>query len=344
MDVPKPRKTKSGNWSIQMRLGGISKTFTSDSKREVIREAELYKVQYKHGLIDVHAPKRNRAVITLRQAMDDYINAKDNVLSPSTIRGYDDIMNYRFKSVIDKPISSITDWQTVVNDEADLVSPKTMLNAWSFTKSALERQGINPGEVTLPALVKHEHTFLDPDEAKRFIRLLHGTNIEMASLIALHSLRKSEMLPLEKKDIIYDKKEQRYFIHVSGSIVQDKDNNWVEKDENKTLDSARTIPVIIDRLAELVNQSPPGKLITVHPNTVYKRIVKFCKDNGFPDLGYHGFRHTFVVLCFEAGLPAYTTYRIGGWKSPRTVDEIYFHLSTKQKMRAFGKVGDLLKG
>lgn len=340
MRIPKATKLSSGMWSIQLRLGGVSRTITAESKRKVENMATLYKSEYKNGLIEPDRASQHMKKPTLRLAMESYINVLTNVLSPSTIRGYDTIARTRFQDWADMCLDDIKDWQTVLNEEATLCSAKTLKNAWSFAKGAIERQGVNVGKVTLPSVAKKEHTFLDVDEAKRFVRLLKGTDIEAVCLLALHSLRRSEILALSKADV--NLKEGQYgIIHVNGAAVLDKNNVLVEKDTNKTDLSTRSIPILIPRLREVIKEHPDGKFITVNPHVVWRKINKFCEKNGFPVLGFHGFRHTFVVIAFNAGLNAFTTQRVGGWSNPNTVNDIYYHLSLRQRNEAFDKISEV---
>lgn len=340
MRIPKATKLSSGMWSIQLRLGGVSRTITAESKRKVENMATLYKSEYKNGLIEPVRASQGIKKPTLRSAMESYISVLTNVLSPSTIRGYDTIARTRFKAWADMRLDDIKDWQEVLNEEAETCSAKTLKNAWSFAKGAIERQGVKIGKVTLPSVAKKEHTFLDVEEAKRFVRLLKGTDIEAVCLLALHSLRRSEILALTKADINLN--EGQYgMIHVNGAAVLDKNNVLVEKDTNKTDLSTRSIPILIPRLREVINEHPDGKFITVNPHAVWRKINKFCEKNGFPILGFHGFRHTFVVIAFDAGLNAFTTQRVGGWSNPNTVNDIYYHLSLRQKNEAFEKISEV---
>ena len=340
MRIPKATKLSSGMWSIQLRLGGVSRTITAESKRKVENMATLYKSEYKNGLIEPVRASQGIKKPTLRSALESYISVLTNVLSPSTIRGYDTIARTRFKAWADMRLDDIKDWQKVLNEEAETCSAKTLKNAWSFAKGAIERQGVKIGKVTLPSVVKKEHTFLDVEEAKRFVRLLKGTDIEAVCLLALHSLRRSEILALTKADININ--EGQYgMIHVNGAAVLDKNNVLVEKDTNKTELSTRSVPILIPRLREVIKEHPDGKFITVNPHAVWRKINKFCEKNGFPILGFHGFRHTFVVIAFDAGLNAFTTQRVGGWSNPNTVNDIYYHLSLRQRNEAFEKISEV---
>lgn len=110
MKVPKARKLKSGNWFVQLRLGGESIPVTARTEKECIRQAQYLKAEYKAGKRqappepEAEAPKAP----TVKEAIDAYIKKRDAVLSPVTIRGYRNIQKSRFRSAMDREITSIS--------------------------------------------------------------------------------------------------------------------------------------------------------------------------------------------------------------------------------------------
>ena len=93
---PKARKLSSGNWFIQLRLGGESIPVTARTEKECIRRAQYVKAEYQAGKRKAPEPKGP----TLGEAIDAYIARRDAVLSPSTIRGYKCIRKSRFSAVM----------------------------------------------------------------------------------------------------------------------------------------------------------------------------------------------------------------------------------------------------
>ena len=339
MRIPKAVKLQSGLWRIQLRLDGKSTVVTGRSEREVKKEAERLKMEHRLGLIlpGNEADAEPSDVLTLRDIITRYINSNDNVLSPATIRGYDSYMRNRFKAVMDQPFDINTNWQEVVNDESKLISAKYLKNVWSLVDASIDAYGYPHITVNLPKIPKSEARFLDPEDVSRFLHAIRGTDIEMVCLLGLHSLRRSEILPLQKASI------KDGFIVVRGSVVMDRHGKYVNKDTNKTEESTRTIPILLERLDELIKMRRNGPLVKGDPVNMYKKINRFCDENGFERMGYHGFRHSFVVLGFEAGLSVYTVQRIGGWKTEKTVNDIYTHLSERQKQNAYNCIGEVLK-
>lgn len=184
---------------------------------------------------------------TLGNAIDTYIANRNAVLSPSTIRGYKTIRKTRFSNMMDRSLSDISDdeWQIACNAEAKLCSAKTLKNAWGFIASVLlDATGRQPPKVKLPQVVQNERPFLEPEQIRPFIESVNGTAVEVPALLALSSLRRSEIMALRWENI--DLKNRT--IRVKGAAVFNSENKLEHKPENKNRSSARTIPIMIDEL------------------------------------------------------------------------------------------------
>lgn len=321
MKVPSARRLASGEYFIQLRLNGVSVPVKGRTEKEAKRTAELIKAQHRAGKWQA---QRSQGNPTLSEAIDAYIDERDSVLSPSTVRGYRTIQHHRFVDVMDKPIGGVKNWQAVVNNEAKVASPKTVKNAWGFIKSVLAHNGIN-AEVMTPQVPRTERGFLQPEEIQPFLAMIRGTNIELAAILALHGLRRSELLALSKSSI------KNGYITVRGAVVPDITHRYHEKKTNKNNTSTRTVPVIIPRLNELVEQCPTDKLVTMHPDALARRVNSLCRQHGFPEVGIHGLRHTFASLCYSQRLSEMETMRLGGWSDPGTMRKIYTHLAERDK-------------
>lgn len=322
MKVPEPRMMSSGNYFIQLRLGGKSISVTAPTEAECKNKATLIKAQYK-----VEAPKQTRVRhdITLGAAIDKYISSKSRTLSPSTIRGYDTIRRTRFQSIMDKKIDKI-DWQNACNDEAALCSPKTLKNAWGLVNATLRANGIT-AEVTLPQIPVAEKLYLTPDEVKVFVQAVKGKPCEIAALLALHSLRRSEILALDWKNINLERRD----IYVKGAMVYDKNHNLIEKSTNKNKSSTRHVPIMIKELYEALSavEDKRGKVVTSNPNNLWREINKVCRNAGLPEVGIHGLRHSFASLAYHVRMPEKVAMKIGGWSDDATMKKIYTHISDR---------------
>lgn len=333
MKVPKPRKVSSGNYFIQLRLGGESISVTAVNEKECRRQAALIKAEYLAGVKQRRKVGMNK---TLRQAIDDYIAARSNTLSPSTIRGYRFIQKGRFRSVMDKAIKDIKNWQEVCNIEAKLCSPKTLRNAFRFITSVLSDVGVTLPKVTLPQVQPKERPWLEPEQVLNFVKAVKGKPCEISALLALHSLRRSEICALTWEDIDLEKKR----ITVRGATVMNEHNEFVRNDKNKNVTSTRTIPIMIPELFAALKdvKNKTGLVVPYHPNTIREQINRVCEENNLPKVGVHGLRHSFASLAYHLGMSERETMEIGGWADTQTMHKIYTHLARVDRLNAESKM------
>lgn len=327
MKVPKARKLKSGNWFIQLRLGGESISITEPNEKDCIRKAQHAKAEHLAGLREKRLKVQpGNAAPTLTQAIDNFISARTNTLSPVTIRGYRIIQKNRFQDYMNTPVDKLTNWQKIINQEAAVCSPKTLKNAWGLVRSVLkEATGEYPPEVKLPSLTPPNKPYLTPQEIKVFVSAVKDTKYAIPCLLGLCSLRASEIQALDWKDIPKDPE----FIRVSGAVVPDENNQRVKKKQNKNASSTRNVPVMIPELRTALERErkPTGPVLTIHQNSLRRAIEKICKENGLPNVGIHGLRHSFASLAYHLQIPEKIAMEIGGWSDATTMHKIYTHIS-----------------
>lgn len=319
MKIPKARKLPSGSWFVQLRINGESISITRETEKVAVAEA----MAVKSGIMKA---KSSKARITVSSAIDAYIEARSNVLSPSTIRGYRAIQKGRFQAVMTRDISAITpeQWQRAVNAEAKLCSAKTLLNAWRFLSSVIAETTGSRITVRLPQVKPNEHPFLTPQQIPAFVAAVKGNAIEIPALLALSSLRRSELLNLRWENIDME----RNLIHVSGAAVYDEHSKLVHKSENKNQTSTRTVPLIPPLKAALEATPHTGEyVVEMNPNGIYERINRICKANGLPEVGVHGLRHSFASLAYHLNIPEKVAMEIGGWSNDQTMRKIYTHIA-----------------
>jgi len=335
MKIPEPRKLKSGTWFIQLRLNGISVPVTGSSKKECQDAAALIKAEHRAGKRQITEKKK---LPTLTTAIDSYIEKRQNTLSPSTITGYRRIQGGRFKDSMDTPIDQLTDWQSICDRERPLCSPKTLKNAYHFCRSVLKENGIIIPPVTLPTMVPHTKEWLDPDQIKILVESVKGTHEQLPVFFALHSLRRSELLALDWKNIDLNNKRFR----VSGSMVKDETGRFVTKPENKNATSNRVLPIMIpalyDALSAVPEEERTGRVIKINGNSVLYEVNKACRKASLPEVGTHGLRHSFASLAYHLGMSERETMEIGGWADTNTMHKIYTHLAAKDRLNAENKM------
>lgn len=315
--IPTPRK-RGQKWYVDLRREGV--TVIEDTEAEAKAKA----VAIRAGFVEV---KKRPSAVTLEKAIDNYIEVRSNVLSPSTLVGYKSLKKNRFKGVMQCPVADIKGWQEVINAEAAICSPKTVKNAWGLIRPAIEAAGVELPKVKLPQLVPKEPVFLTPEQISVFVAAVKGTPVEIPALLGLHSLRRSEIAALDWANIDLKKR----IIKVSGAVVPGENWTLVEKPTNKNSASTRAVPIMIPELYDALKAVPDksGKVVTCYISTIYDWVNKVCDENGLPRLGVHGLRHSFASLAYHVRMSEQAAMQIGGWSDYATMRKIYTHLSTQ---------------
>lgn len=325
LKIPKARQLPSGSWRCEVSANGKRVSFVKDSKEESEKAALLFKLTHSDSPSDLDEVAE---IITVKEAISAYIEDRKNVLSPATIRGYKNIQKHRFQSVMDDPLTRKQDWQKIINIEAKTLSAKTIKNAWGLLRAVLEENEVKYGKVRLPKVVREEHLFLQPEQIKTFVQAINGDIHELAYLLCLHGLRRSEMLAVEKKNIV------KGMIQVRGAKVHDDNGKLVYKETNKNDSSRRNVPILLDRLQELVDAAPDGYLIKKTPSAMFEHLGYVCRLNNLPEIGFHGLRHSFVSLCYHLNMREAQVMEFGGYSDISVMRKIYTHLADSDRSKA----------
>ena len=325
---PKPVQLPSGSYRCQVMKDGKRYSFTADDPATAIMQA----VEFRDG-----AYKKTPRGVTLWACIEEYILFREAVLSPSTIVAYRSYLSHRFQPYMNRNIEDLDSrtLQKMVNDEARQVSPKTVKNAWGLVTAALAEYNISTAGVNLPQIPHHERPWLTADEVLKFCKAVKGEPCEIPALLALCSLRRSEIVALDWKDVDLKAKT----IRVHRAMVKGE-SGFVVKDTNKTDRSTRTVPIIIPQLVDALKaqKGKSGRIVQGYPNSIYSQINRLCEAAGLPQVGVHGLRHSFASLCHYLGIPEMECARIGGWSDLGTMRKIYTHISESQLTDAAAKL------
>lgn len=320
--VPTPRKLPSGNWFIQLSVNGQRISVTEPTEKACIARAMAIKE-------DLLKPLDRSQKPTLTVAIDRYIEARQNILSPATLRGYRIIQKYRFQSAMNRPVNAYDEngWQKLVNAEAKIVSAKTLQNSWRFISSVLCDELGTRYTIRLPQIVSDPREFLDPEQIPIFVKAICKTKYAVPALMALCSLRRSELLAVKWSDIDLEAGT----IQVRGAVVPSEDGKMVLKKENKNRTSRRTVPIMIPQLKELLLNSPRTSefVVTLNASSVLSGINRVCRQENLPEIGIHGLRHSFASLAYHLNMPEKIAMQIGGWEDDATMKKIYTHIAQK---------------
>lgn len=325
MVIPKAIKLKNGDWFIRLRLGGAEQYITDQDKTRCERKARAAKAAYQ---ADAHLQEQLGKRPTLRVAIDQYIAERKNSLSPASIRTYRNVQKNRFQEIMDRRLDSFKprEWQGIVDREYGKYAIKTVQNSWGLIKSVLDANNVpHPEKITAPQKAKKkEAAWLEPSEIKAFVAAAKDSELCLPMLLALMSMRISEIDALRWENIAADAE----FIETAGSRVMDERNQWVEKDTQKTETSCRRIPLLIPELRQAIREQHQehGKLLNAHQMTLRREVERTCKRAGVPRVTVHQLRHSFASLSAHLGIPKEISMEIGGWSNDKTMAEVYTHV------------------
>ena len=316
------RRLPSGNYQVRYQENGIKYAFTFDHK-PTEREAMLR--------IKEQTPKKNS--LTLKEACQKYISDKSNILSASTIRGYNTHLRQLSAEISQKSVLKISkrELQSEINAFAGNHSPKTTTNYGSFLCSVLAYYDVQIGKLTYPQKIKHEGYIPTETDIKRILEAMRGHRSYVAVFLGCRGLRMSEIAALTLEDLTDDN-----YISINKAKVK-ADSGYVTK-TTKTTSSTRKI-YIPESVADLVRKQ--GYFFNNYPLVMYKDLIEIQKQLNIPHFSFHQLRHFFASYSHYKGFADKTIQDEGGWATDRTMKEIY-RQSMNQKEYS-KEIGNLLE-
>ena len=283
------KKLPSGAWRCRPTkvVNGqkISKSFTvhpdeyAGDWKKAKKMAEFQAQQWVFEKNDESA-----GLLTVNQAIDKYNQAKENVLSPSTMADYYRMKKY-FEKIGDVDIHDVTTSmiQSLIGDMAVMrnrygkkLDNRTIKNRIFYLLAVLNHFEINKQfKLTFPA--DDDEKELLPPEKDEFTRLLQCARTQEEKLIlmlaGLYTLRRGEICGLTGANIIWD----MHSIEIKYSRVQNAQKEYILK-MPKTKSSIRTIE-IDPRLMDLFPKVAPQELvISKNPNQITKIFERIRKE------------------------------------------------------------------
>lgn len=337
--LPKAQKLPSGTWRCQVMVDGKRVSVVAETPGE----AQAKAVALKNGLIEESAllKEERKGAITLKCAIDRYIESRENVLSPSTISGYREIQRNRFRELMGKRVLDIevSDLQAAVNAEAKTVSTKTIRNALGLTVAVIsEYKDISTKRIRLPQRKRTEHAYLDEQGMMNLFEAIQGSPVEIPILLAVWlGMRRSEIMGLCWDSIDFEHSK----ILIRRTYIRGADGKYVLRDEMKTEASRRTLDCpgyILQKLEAYTPEHREGRVFLMHPNTIYDTMRDICQRHDIPFVGVHGLRHTNASVMLSLGIVDKVAMARGGWSTDVTMKQIYQHVFQSDKDIAGSKV------
>lgn len=316
--MAKAKKLPSGNWRVQAKatIDGkqVVRSFTATTAGAAELAAKEWQVKNK-------TIQNNSAEMTVSEAIDEYIEIKENVLSPSTIRGYITIKNNSLDGIKSIKLQNLTRTilQKYINDLSKNKSPKTVYNAYGLITAIMAQFApeIKIDKITLPQRQLSNKRALTQSETALFLNAIEGHRNEIPFLLALWlGLRQSEILGLDWSDI--DLENNTLYIH--SAMVPDKNNKYVQKPTTKNISSTRHLPIpayIKSKLDAVPDKT--GKLYKYSPSVLGKDLKKIMTDLDIHGVSLHDLRRTMATIGVTLNIADKVMMERGGWKNPQTM-------------------------
>lgn len=322
--MAKAKKLPSGTWRVLVYAGKENgkpkyKSFTAPTRREAEAKAATYTLDRKD---------RENGKITVKEAIDRYIESKEGVLSPSTLRQYKAMANRDLKSLWNISLESLTQEmvQHEISRESKKHSPKSVRNMHGLLSAALKMFAPDITlHTTLPQKIKPQYITPSEDDVKRLIELTKDTKMEIPILLAATgSLRRSEVSALTGEDVT------DLGITVSKAMVQDDKGTWVIK-QPKTSAGYRFVP-LPPQVIQKLKSCGDGPITSLNPEQITKGLHRVLKSNNLPLFRFHDLRHYYASALHALGVPDKYIMLYGGWESENVLHGIYEHtLPEKRK-------------
>lgn len=313
-------KLPSGSYRIRKMVDGKLYTKTFDHKPN---QAECEKA--------IASCLKDRPSLsingTIRQCVAGYMESKCNVLSPSTIKGYTSMIKQIDDKFMELKVSDLTlpILQNEINRYAESHSAKSTLNYSGFLTAVARFVGLTIKSPTVPQQVPYEPYIPTKNDIKRIADSFMGTEYEVAFLLTMRGLRRSELVALTVDDVI--RTDSGYILRINKAKVEGINGTWHEK-TTKTMKSTRTIDISEDLAEKIINQG-----------YIYRRSVGYLRDLlakkqdqlGIPHFSLHVMRHFYVSYLLQQGFDRKYLQGDGGWKNSSVMEKRYLHALEMEK-------------
>lgn len=329
--MAKATQLPSGSWRIRVYDNELKKqiSFTSDTPGKAGKaEVELMAREYQLG-----RKKKKEVGKTIGECIDEYIEMKEHVLSPTTIDVYRRMKRGSLSDLCDIYVGKITaaDIQQHVNKLSLTKSPKTIRNAHGLLASVLS---IYAPELRLnTTLPKVQKRIKQLPPVQDVMKVIIDTEIELPCLLAMWcSLRISEIRGAKKRHI------RDGVLTVQDTIVT-AERETIEKHSTKTIESTRQIR-LPKRILQLIDALPPDQeyLTTLSAHALYQRFTKLLDANGVQHMSFHDLRHMNASVMLALNIPDKYAMERGGWSTDHVMKTVYQHTFSAERQAADDKI------
>ena len=303
----KVEKLPSGSYRARKMYNGKIHRISFDHKPS---ERELAAWVYELTQDNVSSKK------TFRNCAENYIENRRNVLSPASVRTYNNFLKVISTGLLSKSIFDITqeDIQKEINSYSVDHAPKTVRSLHGFISSVFG--SYRPSFVlrtTLPQREVKRPYRPNKSDIDRILEYETGKQFYIPFKLGVLGLRRGEICALTNDDL------KGNHLHVSKTKVYDG-VNWIIKNNPKTDKSNRIIPLSKELVSEIEQY---GLEFDGSPKLLNTELHRVQKALGIEQFRFHDLRHYFASYASTLGLPEQDIMELGGWESDFVFKRIY---------------------
>lgn len=326
--LPTPQKLPSGMWRCQVMVGGRRVSVVEENPSV----AQAKALALKNGLVE---EKKNPKAITVNEAVERYIESKDSVLSPSTLRGYKSIQKNSLGKLKDVKIGDVTQEavQRHINALSKDTSPKYIRNVHGLLSASLA--DYRPDfqlHTTLPQKEKKEIQIPTMEEIQFIAEKARGTSFELPFLLATWvGLRTSEIRGLTWDCIKGD------VLHIRQAMVEGENGPVLKT--TKSYSGNRKIK-ISSYIVDLINKQPHVDEYIIHysRNALYNHLRRMCDRYDLPHYRFHDLRHVQASVMLALGVPDKYAMERMGHSSTNMLKTVYQHTMKSKSEEVANKI------
>ena len=305
---------------------------TIEKRGNSYRIKQMYKGKMYSVTVD-HKPTQKEATILIAEAMqevesggkgsvascvDGYMDAKSNVLSPSTMKGYTAIRRNSPEWFMSMNVYDVTqlDLQRVVNEYASDHSPKTVRNFHALMVASINMYRPNiVFRTTLPQRESKEVVVPKQDDVVRLLEAMRDHDYYPCMVLGCLGLRRSEILALEPSDFGAET------VSITKAKVTNAKSEYVLK-KPKTTASTRTI-FVPSEVVNIIKER--GYVYKGYPNTLIEVMHRYQDKIDMPRCRFHDLRHFYVSYAHSVGMSEADIIASVGHSTSEITKRVYRH-------------------
>ena len=338
MPMLKPEK-RGSSWRIKVYVGDKKyRSVTGATKAEAIQKAEKLQSEL---LAEREKPKSDNPYddLTVSEAMERYVEAKKNTLSPSSYREFTRIRTHNLMPLHGVRLADLTQEQVqlAISAESADHSPKTVRCMHGLLSSTLKM--FRPDmtlHTKLPQAQKSEIVIPEEFDVMSLLATVRGSDIDAAvHLGALCGMRMSEILGLRWSKVDFDAKT----IHICAAKIRGMDNKATMK-LPKTRAGDRTIRMLpaVEAALRRAYQPDAEFVTTLSERTVrkhYQHALELCCGKHYT---FHALRHYAASVMILLNIPVKYIADYLGHETEDMVNRIYGHIMRDKKDELFNRL------